>query len=58
MRPTDVTNTILAWNIAFRLEIPKEAYHVGLNDKHIETALRRIFPNAWEKKNGTPNQPR
>jgi hypothetical protein len=42
----------LAWNIAHQLEIPKEAYHVddSINDAHIETALKRIFPNAWRTK--------
>ena len=36
-----------AWTVAHRVEIPKEAYHVGLNDGHIETALKKIFLNAW-----------
>ena len=37
-----------AWTIAHRLHIPEEAYHVDLNDKHIETALRKIFPQLRE----------
>jgi len=36
----------MAWTIADKLDIPKEAYHVGMNDIHIATGLRRIFPNA------------
>lgn len=51
---SDVTTPVMAWNIAHKLDIPKEAYHVGLNDRHIETALRRIFPLAWAaRKNPT-----
>ena len=42
-----ITSKIAAWNIAHALSIPKEAYHLGMNDTHIETALKRIFPNAW-----------
>ena len=42
----DVKSSSCAWTIANRLDIPKEAYHVGLHDAHITTALRRIFPNA------------
>ena len=45
--PADVTTPVEAWNIAHKLGIPKEAYHVGLSDPHIDTALRRIFPKAW-----------
>jgi len=47
-RESDVTTPVMAWNIAHKLDIPREAYHVGLNDRHIETALRRIFPLAWK----------
>ena len=43
----NVRSKITAWNVAFALDIPKEAYHINLNDTHIETALKRIFPNAW-----------
>jgi len=43
----DVTTPVMAWTVAHRIGIPKEAYHVGLNDTHIETALRRVFPKAW-----------
>jgi len=43
----DVASPACAWTIAHKLDIPREAYHVGCNGKHIETALRRIFPNAW-----------
>jgi hypothetical protein len=43
-----ITSKVSAWNIANALSIPKEAYHLGMNDTHIETALKRIFPNAWE----------
>ena len=37
-----------AWNIAHKLDIPKEAYHIddSIVDAHIVTALKRIFPNA------------
>ena len=42
-----VVKPVQAWDIAHRLDIPKEAYHAGMNDTHIETALKRIFPNAW-----------
>jgi len=48
---SDVTTPVVAWNIAFKLDIPREAYHVGLNDSHIETALRKLFPFAWARKN-------
>ena len=44
-----------AWDIASRLDIPREAYKFDLNDNHIETALRRIFPNAWQKKSREEN---
>ena len=44
----DVTSKVTAWNIANKLNIPSEAYHVGCNDSHIETALKRIFPMAWD----------
>lgn len=47
--PEKVSTPVSAWNIAHRLDIPKEAYHVGLNDSHIETALKRIFINAFAK---------
>lgn len=42
----DVTDKAQAWSVAHRLDIPREAYHVGLNDSHIETALKRIFTNV------------
>ena len=42
----DVTSGACAWMIAHKVDIPREAYHVGMNDAHIATALRRIFPNA------------
>ena len=42
-----ITSKVSAWNIAHALDIPAEAYHLDMNDKHIETALKRIFPNAW-----------
>ncbi|MFA5311685.1 MAG: hypothetical protein WC375_00035 [Methanomassiliicoccales archaeon] len=42
----DITTGVQAWNVAHKLDIPKEAYHMGLNDTHIQTALKRIFPNA------------
>lgn len=47
--PSDIKTPVAAWNVAHRLDIPKEAYHVGCNDKHIETALKRLFPLAWSK---------
>lgn len=46
--PVDLTNSVQAWQVAHRLDIPREAYALGLNDSHIETALRRIFPNAFK----------
>ena len=49
-KPEDVLTPLTAWTIAWVIGIPQEAYHVGYNDNHIETALRRIFPNAWPKK--------
>lgn len=44
----DVKSWSQAWEIAHTLDIPKEAYHVDktVNDTHIDTALKRIFPNA------------
>lgn len=48
-QPQDVRAPFAAWAVAYLVDIPEEAYHVGLNDRHIETALRRIFPNAWPK---------
>jgi hypothetical protein len=45
----DVKSKITAWNIANKLDIPKEAYKLGMEDNHIETALKRIFPIAWSK---------
>lgn len=44
----DVKTGVDAWNVAHRLNIPREAYHVdgSINDTHIETALRKIFPRA------------
>lgn len=47
---SDIKNPVLAWNIATRLDIPREAYKCDLNDEHIETALRRIFPNAFPER--------
>ena len=44
--PSDIMDGKLCWTIAYRLDIPKEAYHAGLNDTHITTALRKIFQNA------------
>ena len=35
-----------AWEIAHRSGIVREVYGLGVNDSHIVTALRRIFPNA------------
>lgn len=46
--PEDVKTPVDAWNIAHKLGIPMEAYRCDLNDKHIETALKKIFPNAWK----------
>jgi len=47
----DVTSSGQAWDIAFTLDIPQEAYHMGngINDNHIDTALRKIFPNVNQK---------
>jgi len=46
--PEKIMTGAQAWNIAYDLELPKEAYHVdkSINDDHIKTALKRIFPNA------------
>ena len=49
MRAEDIVSPRVAWDIAFKLDFWKEAYHVGCNDNHIETALKRIFPRAWGK---------
>ena len=46
LTPEDIKSCSMAWTIADKLDIPKEAYHVGMNDIHIATGLRRIFPNA------------
>ena len=48
LKTEDIKSSSMAWAIAFKLEIPREAYHVDpdINDSHIQTALRRIFPNA------------
>ena len=48
----DCKHPACAWTIAHRLDIPREAYHMGCNDTHIETALKRIFPNAWREQKG------
>lgn len=49
LAPADIVKPVDAWNIAYKLHIPLEAYRYDLNDRHIETALRKIFPNAWTK---------
>lgn len=43
----DITTRVDAWSIAHALDIPREAYHLdrAVNDRHIETALLRIFTN-------------
>jgi len=43
----DIKDTGQVWHIAHMLDIPKEAYHIDatVNDNHIETVLRKIFPN-------------
>ena len=46
---SDITTPVSAWNVAHKLDIPREAYHCGMNDSHIETALKKIFPHAWTK---------
>ena len=48
----DIDTPAKAWDLAHELSIPREAYHVdsAIYDTHIETAMRRIFPKAWEKK--------
>ncbi len=43
----NVKTKMSAWYVANLIDIPKEAYRIGLNDNHIETALKRIFPQAW-----------
>ena len=45
MHPDDIKNIGTAWSIAFKLDIPKEAYHCDLHDAHIDTALKKIFKN-------------
>ena len=44
----DIKTGIDAWNIAHRLDIPREAYAIdnSIVDAHIKTALQKIFPNA------------
>ena len=41
----DVKTGRRAWEIAHRINIPREAYQAypGITDNHIETALKRIF---------------
>jgi len=43
-----ITTLSTVWAIAHKLDIPREAYHAGLNDNHIETALKRIFTRVAE----------
>ena len=42
----DIKTGVMAWNVAFKLDIPREAYRAGLYDRHIATALKHIFPKA------------
>ena len=44
--PDEVTDAITAWTIAHKVDLPREAYHIGANDTHIRTALKQIFANA------------
>jgi hypothetical protein len=46
--PEDVTAGVDAWNIAHRIGMVLDMYRTDpdINDAHIQTALRRIFPNA------------
>jgi hypothetical protein len=46
--PDQVTTGSDAWNIAHKLDIPREAYAIddSIVDAHIKTALQHIFPNA------------
>lgn len=48
LKVEDVSTGVEAWNIAFKLGIASEAYRVddSVSDKHIATALKKIFPNA------------
>lgn len=49
LRRESITDPQQAWRVANLLEFEREAYHIDRTIKrsHIETALRRIFPNAW-----------
>ena len=44
----DIKSPSLAWQIADRLGIPREAYQMdeSICDVHIETALKRIFTSV------------
>lgn len=37
-----------AWDYAFTAGWMNKAYALGLNDTHIETALKRIWPGVWK----------
>lgn len=43
-KPEDVKTGCAAWNVAHRLGLPKEAYHVDkdINDTHIQTASHGV----------------
>lgn len=43
----DIRDTGQVWHIAHTLGFPREAYHIdrSINDNHIDTALRKVFPN-------------
>lgn len=45
--PSDVTNYNQAWQIAHKLNTPREAYHIdnSVTDTHIDAALKKIMPN-------------
>lgn len=51
LRRESIKNPKQAWLVAYRLDFEREAHHIDRTIKrsHIETALRRIFPNTWRK---------
>ena len=43
----DVVTHDLAWMVASHLDIPNRATRAGHTEANLETALRKIFPNAY-----------
>lgn len=50
-RLEDVDRGVDAWAVAHSAGLTREAYDMGrdINDAHIQTALEKIFPNAYFK---------